>query len=899
MSTMDTRIYQALLRLLPRDFRARHETDLLTLYRELREDRSALQSLAEAGWDVVVQAARLRLLRRARRAKPRWSVLDVADDVWQDVVFATRTLRRRPGFGMMAAGVLALGIGASTTIFTVVDAVLLRPLPYPDADRIGVIWHDFGEDGQSMPLVNPADVRDYRTWSRTFDRFTFAQGYQRYVGFEDGPEIVQAAAVEGGFFDFFGATPTLGRGIRPEDDVPGAAPVVVLGRSLWLRRFAGDAAVVGSTIDLNGVDHRVVGVLPATFRLELPAEAGAFFPRDPEIWVAARLDPEQSGPRNLTTYMAFGRVRAGIPFSDAADELADMIGRLRVSAPEHARAGTRARLIPLRDDVVKQARGGLVFLFVAVGLVFLVACVNVSGLLLARVRGREAELSTRAALGAGRRRVIRLVLVESALLAVLGGAAGVGLSHAGVRAVRALGRELLPRAEGIVPNATALSFAVALSGLAALLAGLLPALRAATDAPGPLLSGGTLSGPRRRTTRLRDALVVAEAAVTLALLVGTGLMLRSFRALQRVEPGYDVASLTAVTTWAPSSALPTPAERLAFVKALEERVSRLPGVSAVAAVSRLPLNGLGLHMAYAYDDETAERWESLTAERVWVSSEYFAAIGARLTAGRGFTWADMTGDERVIVVDDRLAARAFPDGNPLGRSLQLSGRGARARIVGVVAHLRMQHLDRPGIDQIYEPLRASSLPIRGLGPMAGTAAFYVVVRSTSRPEEVAEVVRREARAIAPGVAFGPTRTFEGLVDAARGPSRAVLALMAFFGGTALTLAAVGLYAVLTFSVRERTREIGIRMVLGQDPAAIRRSILAHSGRLLALASALGLAGAAGFTRLARTLLYGVSPLDAATYVSVTAVLVGAGLLAAWLPARGATRVDPVRAIQAP
>jgi len=886
--------FRLLLRLLPRDFRERNRAEMEALFQEQLRGRSRIGRLTAwtaAAWDVVKTAARLRV--RALRTAPDGGgrtatrALGTLDGLRQDLRYAVRSLRRQPGFSAVAVVVLAVGIGANTTIFSVVDGVLLRPLPYEASERIGILWHEFGDGAQNLPVLNPLDLRDYREWSRVVEAYTMGAGDERILGTGAEARIVQVGFVEAGFFEFFGVVPLHGRTIRAEEDVPDAPPVAVLSHRLWTTAYGADPGIVGRTVSLDGEDHRVVGVLPPGFRLELPARA--IFLKDAEIWTAARIDLADQPARNYTLFTAFGRLRPGATFAEAQEELERMEARLRERHPVHAAANLQARIVPLQDDVVKETRPALLLLFGAVGLVLVVACANVANLVLARGRSRRTELSIRAALGAGRRRVVRHVLLESAVLAGVGGAAGVAVGAAGLEAVRVLGRASLPRLDGVVLDGRVLAFAVVASGLAALIAGLVPALRAASASPAETLTGGRGGAGSRSGTRFRNGLVLAEVAVSVILLIGAGLMVRSFVSLQDVDPGFEAEGALTFRLSLPDDAYPDDESERAFYRRLEERLAGLPGVESVSAVSQLPLTGRGVLQPYAYDEETAVNWESVTADRRWIAPGFFRTVGATLLEGREFTSADLDDDRWMVVIDDRLARRAFPGRSAVGERIQMRPSSVPeerryAEVIGVVSHLRLHDLARPELTQIYSPMR-------------GGDQFSVVVRSAGPAHELGPTVRRVVEALGPGVPVEDMATMDALVARARAPARASLVLMAVFGGVALVLAAIGLYGVLAFAVRQRTREIGIRMALGEAPARVVGSIIGRGMGLVLVATAVGVCLAAVLARFVASQLYGVDPTDPVVYLGVSAVLGLAALPACWVPARRATRIDPVEALR--
>lgn len=828
--------------------------------------------------------------------------------LWEDVQFAARALARRPGFTVVAVLTMIVGIGANTTIFSVVDGVLFRPLPYPDSDRMGILWHEFGDGAQDLPAVHALDVRDYRAWSELFETFTMATGRELILGGAEAPEVVDVGLVEAGFFDFFGVEPIRGRTFTQGEDVPGASSVALLSHRLWERRFGADPDVVGRTVPLGGGSAEVVGVLPASFRLALPAEA--FRLRDAEIWVALRLDPARQPPRNYTGYTGFGLLKPGVGFERAQAEIDGLEARLKEEHPEHAASNLQARIVPLHRDVVKNAEGTLFFLFGAVGFVLLIACANVANLLLVRGQGRTGELAVRAAMGAGRGRLVRLVLLESAMLAGAGALGGVLLAAGGLELVTELAPGSVPRFESVSLDGRVLLFAAGLGGLTAILLGALPALRVSGVNPARFLTAEVRVTGTRDSHRLRSLLIVGQIAGSLVLLVGTGLMVRSFAALGEVDPGFQDEDALSFRVNVPRDAFDDWGSLAILRRTLEEELGALPGVASVAAVSQLPLTGSGPLQPYAFDEETAANWESVTADHRVVSPRFFEAMGARLLAGETFT-GDPDRDRGTIVIDDRLARRAFPGiasradaangaagagpeefwDEAIGQRLQVAPNGTPeeeryARVVGVVEHLRLHDLAAPYLTQIWAPMDA-------------TIDFSVVLRAAGvDAASLAEPARAVVATHIPGAPVEDVRRLEDLTSAALAPVRLSLALMSIFGVVALLLASVGIYGVLAYAVSRRTREIGLRMALGQSPAEVQRDVLAQGLGLLAVALVVGLGAAALLARAAQGLFFGVAPADPLTYAATTTVLAVVSLLACWIPARRATRVDPREALRA-
>ncbi len=802
-----------------------------------------------------------------------------------DLRFSLRALMRRPGFTVIAVSMLALGIGANTLIFSVVHGVLLRPLPYDNSDRIGILWHTFGDGAQDLPAVHVLDVLDYRDRSELFEDFTVATGREWILGEDDAPEVVDAGFVEAGFFEFFGATPLLGRTITPEDDVPGAAPVVLLSHRLWVRRFGSDPDIVGQTIPLAGNQMLVVGVLPESFRLELPGEA--FLLNDPELWVSMRLDRERLPPRNFTGYTGFGRLRPGVNFTQGQTEIEALAARLREEHPEHASSRLEARVVPLLDDVVKEAHRTLVILLGAVALVLLIACANVANLVLARSQTRTSELALRRALGAGRGSVIRLLLSESVILSAAGLLLGLLLAQGGLTLLASLGANSVPRLEGATLNAPVLLFSSGVTILSAGLFGLLPALRVAGGREAGQLRGASVAGATRSARRMTNALVVAEVAASLVLLFATGLLIRTFSAIAEVDPGYDLEEVLTLRTNLPIGRFADNESRVALQDQLLARIRALPGVEGAAVVSQLPLTGSGPLQPYAWNEETARNWESVTADQRFVSPSFFDVMGARLISGDTFT-GDPETDGFTIVVDDLLAERAFPGMDAVGQLLQINPNGTpeeflKARIVGVVEHLRLHDIARPGLPGIWFPMR-------------GSARFSLAIRS-SNPAALIAPVRAILGELAPGAPIEEVVTMETRAGETLVTLRLLLGLMTGFGVSALLLASLGIYGVLSQAVIRRSREIGVRMALGQAPAEVRREVVMEGGRLIALALLMGAPVAVGMGMAARSVLVGVAPTDPATLITASMILTAVALVACWVPARRATRVDPAASLR--
>ncbi len=804
-----------------------------------------------------------------------------------DLRYAWRALRRTPGFTIAAVAALALGIGATTTIFTVVNGVLLRPLQYEAPDRLANIWNDLGEGAQSLPAVSPLDFRDYKQRSRTFEDFAAAAegnvaNLRGNLTGDGEPERADIVTVTANFLPLLGVRPMLGRQFLPEEEVVNGPHVVMLSHRLWQRRFAGDPAQVGKTIQIDGVAHEVVGILPRDFSLQLPAEA--FQVTDGDLWAPIQFDYGTPLPRNLTFFTVFGRLATGVTFDQAQAEMDLIAQQFRSEFKEHAASNLRIRAVPLHYDVVKHARPALLILLGAVAMVLLIACANVANLLLVRGTTRRAEFALRTALGASRGAMVRQVLTESLLLALAGGTLGLGITVAALAVLRRLHPANLPRLADIQLDATVLGFTAAICAATAVLFGLLPALRAAATDPQEHLKAGGRGGSVGDRRRARNLLIVAEVALSVVLLVGAGLLIRSFLALQRVDPGYDAGDVLTFELSMPFGKYQGGAARRAFFRDLTGRLEALPGVTTVGIVSQLPLTGSGPLSPFAYNEETARKFESVTADGRQISPEYFEVMDAQLLAGRTFTYQDSAGTPPVIIIDETLAKLAWPEENAVGKQLQLAPTGeqnAFSEVVGVVEHMRQHDLTRDILHQIYYPI----------GQGTPTVMTYVVETALD-PVSLVPTVRQTVESMDPDLPVSRLTPMNTYLSEGRAQARFSLVLMTVLGAVALVLTAVGVFGVISYSVSQRTREFGIRLALGEDPRQTKLSVVLSGMRLVVMSIGIGLVGSLVVTRLIAGLLYQVRPADPITFAGIGLLLAAVALLACYLPARRATRVDP-------
>ena len=829
-----------------------------------------------------------------------------AEELVRDVQYGLRTLRRSPGFAAAVVLTLALGIGANTAIFTVVHSVLLRPLPYRDADQLALIWGRMSATEVAKAPWSGADLLDFRDRSEAFEEFAGASGFNSTLtgDFDALPIRVGFATVN--FFDVLGVAPVAGRmfeesdylGLNPEELFgPDATPptgVAVLSHELWMRQFGGDHSIIGQTMQVNAAPVEIIGVAPAGFRLYLPADAA--MPKEIDVWSAIPMDfSAQSRDQQWLTIV--GRLAPFASFDVAQSEMHAIAAQLRQENQFHENVGMEVDVLPMQADVVGHAKPVLLALLGAVGFVLLIACANVGNLLLVRGQSRAREMAIRTALGGRRARLVRQMLTESAILALLGGIAGLGLAWFGVDILLALRPENLPRVDEIGMNSSVLAFAAGTTLLAAFLFGLIPALQASRpDVIDSLRERGTSIG--RRMRRVHNGLVVTEVALSLVLLVGAGLMLRTFVELSGIRPGFDPDDALTVNVTVPFFKYQGDGERAALHDRLRARIEALPGVKAVGAVTPLPLAGGGQFWFGPWAlTEDEEEWSRNEADYRPALQGVFEAMGTRLLAGRPILEADNRPDASpVVVVDEKMAERAWPGENAIGEQILImrpnpggENQWERywAEVVGIVEHVRYDDLRADGREIIYIPHANWTF-----------ADLNYVIRTSVDPASLGASVRTIIREADPDIPASTVRPLGDYVSEALAPTRFAMILIWVFAGVALFLSAVGLYGVISYSVRQRTHEIGVRMALGAERPRILRLVLGQGLTLTGAGLLVGLAGAAGLARLISSLLFGVSATDPVTYGLIALLLAAVAILACYVPAARATRVDPLLALRA-
>jgi len=796
--------------------------------------------------------------------------------LWQDLRYGARMLLKKPGFTLVAIITLALGIGATTAIFSVVNGVLLRDLPYRDEARLVTLWQNNLKSGVEREDVSPANFFDWRDRVQTCDIVAAAEPFGFGLTGDGEPETFRAWIVTQGFFEALGATPLYGRAFLPEEYQPGKGQVVVLGYGVWQRRFGGDPNLIGRKLTLNGRPHTVIGVMPPEFQ----------YPLGREIWAPRMPRDNDRQVRSSTFIRVIGRLKPGRSVAEAQAELNNIAGQLEQEYPQ-TNASTGAVVTPLRDVLVGRVKRALLVVFGAVGCVLLIACANVASLLLVRLTERSRELAIRAALGAGRGRLLRQLLIESALLALLGGAGGVLLAYWLIDVILALSPGDLPRLSQVGIDLTALTFAVGVSLLTALLFGLVPALRLARpDLMDTIKAEGRAASGGRQ--RLRNALVVTEIALALVLLVGAGLLARSFVTLVRVNPGFVTERALTLETFVGRGR--TPEQRTALVEQMRQRVISLPGVQATAASSALPFhdNQVTIPTSFKIEGRATTVEQNPTAYVISVTPDYPRTLGIPLLRGRELSQFDKADGAPVALVNQSLAQRHWPLDEPIGQKITLavSGNTTTCEIVGVVGDVRPNGYDSEPRQEVYLPYAQSP-----------ESLITWVARTAGDPASQTSAIKEKIREASPAQSFLSIATLDQLADRTISQRRFNLLLLGTFAALALALAGIGLYGLLSYSTAQRTREIGVRMALGAQTGAVLRLVIGQGLRLVLIGVAAGLAGALILTRLMRSLLFGVSATDPLTFALVAAVLMGVALLACWIPARRAAKVDPMIALR--
>jgi putative ABC transport system permease protein len=814
--------------------------------------------------------------RRALRRSRRNAGIEWISELAQDIRFALRQFRKAPSFTAIAVLTLALGIGANTAIFSVVNSVLLNRLPYENPGRLVAFVG---------PWIPPGELLEYQRRATSFTAIAaYNEGSEISLTGEGEPTRTKGATVTAELFSVLGARSALGRTFRPGEDRPGQDRVVVLSYGLWQQRFSSDADIIGQQIQLDGISRTVIGVMPRSFSFP---SAGT------QLWIPASINPaDRIGLWSWGFGNVIARLRPGATVAQAAAEVGTLAPQMRELFPWNMPAdwGSDATVVPLEERIVGNIRPTLLILFGAVGFVLLIACANVANLLLARTTGRQKEIAVRTALGAGRWRIVRQILTESLLLALIGGAAGLLLALWGVHLLTAGLPADTPRLEEIRVDVRVMGFALFLTLLTGLLFGVLPSLRAAGSGMQAVLKEGSRSGTSAGRRRLSGALVGAEIALAVVLVTGAGLLIHSFWQLLQIYPGFRAENVITATVAPPEFRYEDDASRREFYHELLQRLETLPGVSGVAVTSRLPFgsNGGTVFKIQGRPDPATRGGDwPIAGYAGTISEDYLRTMGIRLLRGRGFTDADRSGTPRVALISESLAREYWPGEDPIGERISGPAKEEWETIVGVVADVKFDTLTSNNPTALYRPLLQGSIGV-----------MSVVAHTTADPDVFAANLRKIVASVDPDTPVDDIRTMEQLISTSVAQPRFTMLLLTIFATVALILGAVGIYGVIAYTVSQRTQEIGVRMALGASKEDVLRLVVRQGATLALIGVTIGLAAALATTRVLKNMLYGVSATDAATFTAVPLILMAVALLASYIPARRATRVDPVSALRA-
>jgi predicted permease len=814
----------------------------------------------------------------------------------QDIRYGWRVLRKSPGFTAVAVLVLALGIGANTAIFSVVNAVLIRPLPFDQPDHLVQLYHvppQTSFPGISLFAVSPANFLDWRSQAHSFEGMS-AYGFGRYILTGTGhPEAIRTVGVTHGLFSILRAEPLLGRVFLESEDQPGHEHEVVLSYELWRTRFGENPGIVGSNIELNGAAYNVIGVMPPGFSFPItsdPADA-------PQMWKPMAWTDQERAIRDNHNYAVVARLKPGVSLQQAKAELDTISNRLAQQYPKDNK-GWGATALGMREDLVGDVQSALLILLGAVAFVLLIACANVANLVLAKTLSRRKEVAIRSALGASRRRLLQQVLAETVLLAIAGGALGLIFAHYGTTFIVKLVGQQLPRSGGIGFDGWVLTFTLGLSLLTGLAAGLVPALRLTKgDVNEALKQGVGRTASDSGGNRTRGVLVVAEVALSLMLLIGAGLLIRSLWALHSVNPGFDADHVVTMNLAIPQTKFSHPAQQVSFFNRVLESVRALPGVQAAGVIDALPLSNEGSHQPVQVEGQPVVPMADQPEVDVrLISPGYMSAMHIPLLRGREFDDSDVAGRPDAVLISQSMARQFWPNADPIGKHVTLYFfPDITPIVVGVVSDVKMDALNQT---------RASSalyLPLGQMTPPRGEAwrsfGMTLTARTNTDPLSVVSAIGNSIRQVDPEVPLLNIKTMQDTVDESLLQQRFTMLLLAAFAGLAVLLAAVGIYSVLSYAVRRRLREIGIRMALGAQLNDVVRMVVFEGMKPTLIGVLIGLAGALALGRVLSSVIYGVSARDLATFFTVSALLTAVGFLASIIPAYRATRVDPMKTLR--
>ena len=867
-----TRVYRALLRLLPFDFRSDFGPEMEIVFQEQRKEagrRNGTTGVLRLWWETVVGIFRTAPAEHLAMFR-------------QDAGFALRMMRKSPGFTIAAILTLGLGIGANSAIFSVVNAVLLKPLPYEHGDRLVVLRQRLGMMDQRF---SAADTNDYRGQTRSLDGLVEYHNMNFILLGRSEPERVETGVVSWNYFDVFGVKPLLGRTFRPEDEQPGAPAVLMLSYEYWIKSFGGDPTVVNKTFSMNDRVHTVIGVLPPVPQ----------YPDENDVYMPTTACPFRSRPSTVANRQArmvqvFGRMKPGMSVSQAQADLSGVATNLQRAYPKDYPEGNDYSVKPslLEEELTQNARPTMLVLLAAAGFVLLIACANVANLNLSRMVRRERELAVRAALGAGRVRMFRQLLTESFLLAVIGGGLGLLFSWGALSLLISFAARFTPRAREIQMDGWVLGFTFLVAALTSLLSGTAPALAARETVVGALKEGGAQSTIGRGKHRMRSLLIVAQVGVSFLLLIGAGLMLRSFMKLQHVDPGFQPENVLTMDIALDFVKYNTDDKQRAFFETLLEKVQTQSGVKSAAASMMIPFtSGMTMTSDFRIEGQAPAPGQALPkADFRIVSPSYFEALHIPILTGRGFVQTDRPGNPVVAIVNRSAAKHLWGEHDPVGTRFSGDEGKTWTQIVGMVGDIKQYGLDKDVADEIYVPMAQF--------PMMQAS---LVIKTAVEPMSIARGVIELLHAVDPNQPAARVQSLEQVRAESVAAPRLTTNLLGLFALLALTIAATGISGVMALAVGQRRHEIGVRMAIGARPGEILRMIL-RQGMVLALVGVgLGLFGALWLTRLLQQLLFEVTPTDPLTYLGVAVVLGLAALVACYVPARRASRVDPIIALR--
>lgn len=893
---MSVRLFKLLLHLYPSDFRLVYQQELLDFFSDERLNPRYRVPLvgpiwfwARTIWDLGRAALRLRLGSLSQQRKGSDTVQLRSrpfDSLWQDVRYALRGMIKQPGFSFVVVATLALGIGANTAIFSVINSVLLRPLPYQDPTELVFVWEQNYQRDVETNVVSPANFFAWQEQNEVFAEIGVVTEMSATITGDRGPERVGLMYLSPSIFTMLGARAQVGRLLVEDDELDSSPAVVVMSNGFWQRRFGSDPAVIGQSITLNGSSHEVVGVLPSAFDFEVPVKFNSAGSRD--VWTPVRFDEGARSARGRWLQV-LARLEPGVSVERAQANMTALASRLEQEYPEF-QTGWTVSVVPLHAQLVGDVRTPLFVLLGSVGFVLLIACANVANLLLARSSGRQREIAVRSALGAGRVRVVRQLLTESIMLAIAGGAAGLLLAYSALLGFVTFSPTNLPRLDEIGIDYRVVGFAFAVSMLTGTLFGALPALRASGQAiKEGLIEGGERGGTGLRSNRIRSGLVVVEFALSMVLLVGAGLLIRSFTSLLDVSVGFDFSNVTTAQITLPGNDYPQSHQRVQFFEDLVTQVQALPGVNDASAITFMPLAGPGSATSFWVNDRPIPAdGDKPVADLRWVHRDFHRALGVPLLTGRLFAPTDTEGSPLGVIINETAASEFWPNGDALGRTISMPwGDTLIAEVIGVVGDVRH---NGPAMD----PRAKFYWDHRQFNAFSEMTVF---VRSLSEPVMLSNSIRQVVADLNPSLPVYNIRTMDSYYSDTLAQDRFTMMALGGFAVVALLLASVGIYGVMSYSVTERAREIGIKIALGARASSVTLQVLRRGGILIGLAVVVGAVGSIALSRLMLGMLYEVRATDPATMLGVSSLLIAVAVLACLLPARRASKVDPMEALR--